>query len=100
MRYFMSAVSHLWATIRGHSKKRRCRESRKRTGLVSGKPGVSARGHGAVHLPVARFQRAASISVLSPLGSPEPWTQHTSRSPLGSSTIEEEWLCHFSNGKI
>jgi hypothetical protein len=27
--------------------------------------------------------------------SPEPWNQQTSRSPLGSSTIEDEWLCHF-----
>src|ERR1035437_685448 len=100
MRYFISAVSHLWAMIRGHRKNRRCFESRKSTGLVSGKPGVSASVNGAVHLPVARFQRAAWIRTSSAVRSPEPGNQHTSRSPLGSSTIEEEWLCHFSNGKI
>src|SRR5258706_10587420 len=86
--------------ISGHRKNNRWRESMNIVGFVSGNPGVSASVNGSRHLWVDLFQRAACIRTSSAVLSPEPWNQHTSRSPLGSSTIEDEWLCHFSRGKI
>jgi hypothetical protein len=96
----MSAVSHSCATITGQNRNNRCFESMNIVGFVSGKPGVSAMINGAPHLPVRLLWRAASITTSSAVRSPDPWNQQTSRSPFGNSTIEEEWLCHFSGGKI
>src|SRR5262249_32621485 len=39
------------------------------------------------------------IFTSSAFRSPEPWYQHTNKSPFDSSTIDDEWLCHVSSGK-
>ena len=65
-----NAPSNLNATISGQKKNSRCLESRKSTGFVSGKPGVSARTKGWVHLPLAWFHRAALIRTSSAVRSP------------------------------
>ena len=48
--------------------------------------------------PCAAARPCTSTS--SAVRSPEPWNQQTSRSPPGSSTTIEAWLCQCSSGKI
>jgi hypothetical protein len=98
MRYFINAVSHLCAMISGQKKNSRSRWSMKSTGFVSGKPGVSAMVNGSDQARCVRLHRAPRIRTSSAVRSPDPWNQHTSRSPFGS-TIETS-LCHDSSGKM
>ena len=72
----------------------------KSTGFVSGNPGASAMVNGLDQPRFERFQRAPLMSTSSAVRSPDPWNQHTSRSLVGSSTIDEEWLCQDSSGKM
>src|SRR5262249_11836249 len=76
----------------------RCFGSTNIVGFVSGYPGVSASWKGSLHVFEFFFSRAPRMTTSSASRSPEPWYQSTSRSPLGSSTIIDAWLCQCSSG--
>ena len=84
MRYFISAVSHWWATISGQRKNRRCLRIEEEHRIGFGEARRIGHREGRRPLAVVWFQRAPRIRTSSAVRSPEPWNQQTSRSPLGS----------------
>ena len=99
MRYFIGAVSH-GAPRSAATGRKPLTAVDEQHGVGFGKPGVSAMVNGLDQLRFERFQRAPLMSTSSAVRSPDPWNQHTSRSLVRSSTIDEEWLCQDSSGKM